>query len=120
MTAPTTGRIPWMSIFSIGAIPGIVAVLQLGRLHPDEVYQWLEPAYYRAHGYGILSWEWSRGIRNWAVPLFFAGLLKLCTALGISNPRIYRVALEIPQYLLHVAMLASVFRYSERRVGSAG
>ena len=117
MTAPTTGRIPWKLIFSIGAVPGIVAVLQLGRIHPDEVYQWLEPAFYRARGYGVLSWEWSRGIRNWAIPIVFAWVLKLCAAIGISNPRVYRAVLEIPQYALHVAMLAAVYRYSARRVG---
>ncbi len=120
MTASQAGRIPWKLIFSIGAIPGIVAVLQLGRIHPDEVYQWLEPAFYRARGYGVLSWEWSEGIRNWAIPIAFAWLLKLSDAIGFSNPRIYRAVLELPQYLLHVAMLASVFRYTERRIGSEG
>jgi phosphatidylinositol glycan class B len=120
MTGSKTERIPWKVILSIGALPGIVAVLQLGRIHPDEVYQSLEPAFYRAHGYGVLSWEWSQGIRNWAIPIAFAWLLKLCAAIGISNPRIYRAVLEVPQYLLHVAMLASVFRYSQRRIGDQG
>jgi len=43
-------RIPWKLILSIGLIPALAAVLQLGRIHPDEVYQWLEPAFYRARG----------------------------------------------------------------------
>jgi len=115
-----TPRIPWKLILSIGAIPAIVAVVQLGRIHPDEVYQWLEPSFYRAHGYGVLSWEWSQGIRNWAIPIVFGWLLKACAAIGISNPRIYRAVLEVPQYLLHLAMLVSVFRYCERRIGGQG
>ena len=113
-------RIPWKLILSIGLIPALAAVLQLGRIHPDEVYQWLEPAFYRARGYGVLSWEWSVGIRNWAIPIAFAGLLKLSDAVGITDPRIYRAVLEVPQYLLHVAMLAALFRYCERRIGPAG
>jgi len=113
-------RIPWKLILSIGLIPALAAVLQLGRIHPDEVYQWLEPAFYRARGYGVLSWEWSAGIRNWAIPIAFAALLKLSDALGITDPRLYRAVLEVPQYLLHVAMLAALFRYCERRIGSAG
>ena len=113
-------RIPWKLILSIGVVPALTAVLQLGRIHPDEVYQWLEPAFYRARGYGVLSWEWSAGIRNWAIPIAFAGLLKLSDAVGITDPRLYRAVLEVPQYLLHVAMLAAVFRYGERRVGRAG
>src|SRR5260370_12333730 len=109
-----TPRIPWKLILSIGAIPAIVAVVQLGRIHPDEVYQWLEPSFYRAHGYGVLSWEWSQGIRNWAIPIVFGWLLKACAAIGISNPRIYRALLEAPQYLLHLAMLFSFFRSCDR------
>src|SRR5260370_34506875 len=50
-----TPRIPWKLILSIGAIPAIVAVVQLGRIHPDEVDQWLQPAFYPAHGLGHLS-----------------------------------------------------------------
>lgn len=110
--------IPWRLIFPLGAIPALVAVAQLGRIHPDEVYQTLEPAFFRAFGYGVLSWEWSEGIRNWAIPLAFSGLLKLCGAIGLSDPRKYRAVLEVPQYLLHCWMLAAVFRYAHRRVGS--
>ncbi len=118
MTRSETSPISWKAIFSIGAVPAVVAVLQLGRVHPDEVYQALEPAFFRAHGYGVLPWEWSAGIRNWAIPLALSALLRLCGAIGISHPRAYRAVLEIPQYLLHAWMLASVFRYAQRRVAS--
>jgi hypothetical protein len=104
----------------VGAIPAILAVLQLGRIHPDELYQCLEPAFYRAFGYGVLSWEWEAGVRNWAIPIFFSWLLKLCQAIGISDPRAYRAVLEVPQYLLHAGMLTAVFRYAARRVGPTG
>jgi hypothetical protein len=112
----TMAAVPWKPIFLMAAVPAAVAVLQLGRIHPDEVYQTLEPAYFRAFGYGVLSWEWSAGIRNWAIPLALSTLLKLSAAIGISNPRLYRAVLEIPQYMLHAWMLSSVFRYARRRV----
>ena len=99
---------------------GLHAVLVLGRIHPDEVYQVIEPAFERVHGYGILAWEWDLarggGIRNWAPPFFFAALLKVCALLGIDNPRAYRAVLELPQFGLHLAMLWAVFRYARRRV----
>src|SRR5215471_1508315 len=104
-------------IFSLASIPAVLAVAQLGRIHPDEVYQTLEPAYYRAFGYGLLAWEWHQGIRNWAIPIFFSLLLKLCRTVGITHPIGYRAVLEIPQFLLHAWMLAAVFRYAERRAG---
>lgn len=111
------GEVPWRWVFGVALVPAVLAVAVLGRIHPDEVYQFLEPAYFRAHGYGILAWEWREGIRNWAVPLFFSWLLQLCAKLGIDNPWHYRAVLEVPQYLLHAFMLAAVFRYAERRGG---
>src|ERR1700761_1416113 len=36
----------------LAILPACIAVAQLGRLHPDEVYQLLEPGFYRAFGYG--------------------------------------------------------------------
>ncbi|WP_257459602.1 glycosyltransferase family protein [Archangium lipolyticum] len=99
---------------TLAAIPSILAVAQLGRIHPDEVYQVLEPAWYRAHGYGVMSWEWKEGIRNWAIPGLFSWLLRLCRVLGIEHPLGYRAVLELPQYALHLAALAAVERWSRR------
>ncbi len=113
-------RRTWILLLAVAAVPSVLAVVQLGRIHPDEVYQTLEPAYFRAHGYGVLAWEWRVGIRNWAVPLLFSQLLGGCELLGIRNPRAYRAVLEIPQYALQVWMLAATFRYAYRRVGEVG
>ena len=113
-------RRTWILLLIVAAVPSVLAVLQLGRIHPDEVYQTLEPAYFRAHGYGVLAWEWHEGIRNWAVPLLFSWLLRGCEVLGIRHPQGYRAVLEIPQYCLQVWMLAATFRYAYRRVGEAG
>ncbi|HTV24172.1 MAG TPA: hypothetical protein VMG12_36015 [Polyangiaceae bacterium] len=101
---------------AVALVPALVAVLQLGRVHPDEVYQALEPAYWRAFGYGVLSWEWQVGLRNWAVPGLLSGLLRASAALGISHPRAYRAVLELPQLVLHAASLAAVFVYARRRL----
>src|SRR5216683_2421204 len=66
-------RRTWILLLVVAAVPSVLALVQLGRIHPDELYQTLEPAYFRAHGYGLLAWEWQAGIRNWAVPLPFPG-----------------------------------------------
>jgi hypothetical protein len=112
-TPPHRAKWIWLA----AAAPALIAVVQLGRLHPDEVYQVLEPAYWRAYGYGVLAWEWypNAGIRNWAIPGLFGWLLSLCKAAGIQDPRAYRAVLELPQYLLHVWAMFAAYRYLERR-----
>jgi hypothetical protein len=98
----------------------MLAVIQLGRLHPDELFQTLEPALYRARGYGVLAWEWREGIRNWALPLFFSLIIRLCDFFGIHDPQAIRAAAAIPQFALHLWMLFSVYRHAGRRVGRDG
>lgn len=111
-------RLPRAAIALIALVPAIHAVALLGRIHPDEVYQALEPAFWRATGgTGILAWEWQQGLRNWAVPLFLSAILKACFAVGIDNPRVYRAVLEVPQYALHLASLFAVYRFAKRRLG---
>lgn len=104
---------------AVALVAAVVAVAQLGRLHPDEVFQTLEPANFRAFGYGILAWEWQVGLRNWAVPGLFAWLLKFGSALGINDPLARRAWLEVPQVGLHLAMLLAVHRLTVRRVPSS-
>ena len=114
---PALLRRPLALALLVGAVPPLVAVLQLGRLHPDEVYQHLEPALHRAFGYGVLAWEWQVGLRNWAVPGLFALLLKAGDALGVHDAWSRRALLALPQWLLHAAMLLAVYRLTLRRVG---
>lgn len=37
----------------------------------DEFWQALEPAHFKAFGYGHLTWEWEHGLRSYAFPLLF-------------------------------------------------
>lgn len=112
---------PWVLLLGgVGLLPAVLAVVQLGRIHPDEVYQFLEPAWFRAHGYGVLAWEWRVGLRNWALPGVAAGLLRLADVLGLTHPVAYRTLLAVPQAALHGWMLWAVYRFAERRAGPGG
>ncbi|MEW5743216.1 MAG: glycosyltransferase family 39 protein [Myxococcota bacterium] len=126
--SPTPLKVPWLEVFGAALIAVLHAVILSGRLHPDEVYQSLEPALNKAFGYGYLAWEWlvpphparalqPWGIRNWAVPTVFSWLLQAAHALGIDSVWGRRVAVALPQWALHAAMLAAVWRFSARRVG---
>jgi GPI mannosyltransferase 3 len=114
--APAADRIVRIVAAAVALIPAIVAVTQLGRLHPDEVFQTLEPANHRAFGYGIVAWEWTVGLRNWAVPGLFSWILEAGAALGINDPMARRILLELPQLALHFATLLAVYRLTVRRL----
>jgi phosphatidylinositol glycan class B len=114
--ASTPQPVPWRAIALVALPPALLAVLQLGRLHPDEIFQALEPAHHFAFGEGMLAWEWHEGLRNWALPGLFGWLLKLCRALGIDDPQGRRAVLELPQYALHLASLGAVYRLVARRL----
>lgn len=51
-----------------------VAVLWIapGVPHPDQIYQYYEPAYRLLTGDGIVTWEWREGIRGWLLPTVIA------------------------------------------------
>ncbi|MFL5354810.1 glycosyltransferase family 39 protein [Archangium sp.] len=81
---------PWARpsrLVGVGAFLAVlVAALARGRVHPDEVFQYLEPAHGLAFGYRVVAWEWVEGLRNWAVPGVLGGVLALCRALGLEHP----------------------------------
>lgn len=108
--------VPWRLVCLAAAVPCVLALWQLGRLHPDEVFQYLEPAHHRAFGYGILAWEWQQGLRNWAIPGLLSWLLSACAAVGIDDVWARRAVLELPLYGLHVLAMAAVYRLCARRL----
>lgn len=98
----------------VGLMPFVHAAAFPGLVHPDEVFQALEPANRLAFGFGVKAWEWDVGLRNWAVPGMLAGLLKLASS--IDDPLGRRVLLFLPSLGLHLTALAAVHRFARRRV----
>jgi GPI mannosyltransferase 3 len=45
--------------------------------HPDEIFQYLEPAWRMLGHDAIVTWEWRNGIRSWFLPVLFAGPVRL-------------------------------------------
>jgi hypothetical protein len=46
-------------------------------IHPDEIFQHLEPAWRLLGHDGIVTWEWRYGIRGWFLPTLLAGPVAL-------------------------------------------
>lgn len=61
--------------------------------HPDETFQYLEPAHRLAFGSGVVTWEFLDGIRSWFLPGMLAGLMRLVSAVD-PDPRAYVLAIR--------------------------
>lgn len=48
--------------------------------HPDETFQYLEPAHRLAFGSGVIFWEFLDGIRSWLLPGAIAGVMRAVAA----------------------------------------
>jgi GPI mannosyltransferase 3 len=56
-----------------------------GSYHPDEVFQYLEPAHWLIDRHALLAWEFRDGARNWFLPWHYASLLKLASWLDLQG-----------------------------------
>ncbi|MHC0614392.1 glycosyltransferase family protein [Komagataeibacter oboediens] len=67
----------------------LMIFLSPGPLRADEFFQYMEPAYYKLTGHGVLTWEWQAGIRSWLLPDMIAQILKAGHALGLGYSTIF-------------------------------
>lgn len=116
-------RLPFVSdpraISGSGALLAIlVAAIGRGRVHPDEVFQFLEPAHHLAFGPWIPAWEWFDGLRNWAVPGLLAGLLKASSAAGLTHPWAYTAVIWLACASAQAAATFCLYRLVEERDGT--
>lgn len=72
--------------------------------HPDELWQYLEPAHHIAFGPWVQAWEFRAGIRTWLVPYFLAGPMWLGDEIAPESD----LYLWLPKALLAVGSLAIV------------
>jgi phosphatidylinositol glycan class B len=95
-----------------------LAALRSGSVHPDEIFQFLEPANRLAFGFGFLTWEWQEGLRNWAVPGALAAGMKLADLVGGTTPFAHRLGVAVVVALLSYPGLNAIVAYARRRTSS--
>jgi phosphatidylinositol glycan class B len=74
-------------------------------IHPDEVFQYEEPAHKLAFGYGVITWEWREGIRSWVLPSLLAVVMKLVSYLACGSLT-YIVAIR---FLCSIGSLSAIW-----------
>ena len=83
-------------------------------LHPDEIFQYLEPAHGAVFGSQLVSWEFIYGARSHLIPGFVAGILHATDAVGLGEPAYY-----IPAVKIAFCALSLLLPISMHRIGSA-
>jgi hypothetical protein len=85
------------------------ALAQAGMYCPDEIYQYLEPAWHRLHGFGVLTWEYEVGARNWILPGWYGALMQVGEAFGLHGWKLQRF-LGLHDALLSLLLIPAGFR----------
>jgi GPI mannosyltransferase 3 len=109
-----------VGIVSLGLILRLVVTFEFPNIdHPDEIYQTIEQARRLVTGAGIVPWEFERGIRSWALPGLFAGLIELSKLWG-RMPDNYLAIIHIIMDLVSLIPVACGFLWGLRVFGLSG
>ena len=82
-------------------------------LHPDEIFQSIEPAW-RVLGHdGIVAWEWRYGMRGWLLPSLLAGPIGLGDWLAPGGTGAF-VAPRLVAALTSLSIVASAWAFGKR------
>ncbi|CAN5218131.1 hypothetical protein BH10PSE12_BH10PSE12_27160 [soil metagenome] len=80
MTAGQTRAAFW-AILALALVLRLYALSLWSIHHPDEIFQYLEPAHRIVFGQGVVTWEYRYGMRGWLLPLLLAGPMALGEAI---------------------------------------
>lgn len=69
----TEGRGPLVALLLLAAAIRFSLAFWPNVIHPDEIFQVLEPAWRMLGHHSIITWEWRYGIRGWLLPTLMAG-----------------------------------------------
>ncbi|WP_338830427.1 4-amino-4-deoxy-L-arabinose transferase [Bradyrhizobium sp. 27S5] len=87
-----TGRFhPLVALLLLALVVRLAAAVWPNVMYPDEIFQYLEPAWRMLGHDGILTWEWREGIRGWLLPTLLAGPVALGDAIAPDGPGAFLV-----------------------------
>ena len=90
-----------LGLFAVAFLLRLCVVPIMGIHHPDELWQYLEPAYKLVTGNWVSSWGFRNGIRSWLVPVAITPAMWLGHALDpqgmmhVYLPRVMMAALSL-------------------------
>jgi GPI mannosyltransferase 3 len=102
-------------IVTVAAVLRLSGVSESATIHPDEYFQYLEPAWFHLTGTGVETWEWRDGVRSWLLPFYNGAWFALLMKLGVRSGATLGWLIKAHWGLLNLALVLLAFR-----AGSAG
>lgn len=97
-------------VFLLGLAARLVALAFENPHHPDEFFQYLEPAWHRLTGVGIETWEWRRGVRSWVLPGYNGAWMALLLKLGLRDGGLIAMSMRLHWALLSLGLVWAGWR----------
>jgi hypothetical protein len=116
----TRDRLALFSLCGLAvAVRAVVLLFHPGIIHPDEVFQYAEPANRLIHGSGLVPWEYQVGARNWLAPGLIAGCMALGDLFG-PRPEAPFAAVSVLLCAVSLGPVVCAFLWGRRCAGFAG
>ena len=113
---PSAVHCAWAACFLVGFALRLYAAHFPNLIHPDQIFQTLEPAHRLAFGYGVITWEWREGVRSWVFPAFLAAIMKATAWLGPGSSG-YLWGINVVLSLLSLVTIWFGFVWAKRASG---
>jgi hypothetical protein len=110
--------LPWLLLAGL-ALRVAVALNTDATDHPDEIFQYLEPAHRLVFHHGLVAWEYRYGIRSWIIPGFVACILEALKAIGLARPDVYQPVIKIVFCVLSLSLPLAVYRSTRAMMSEA-
>jgi phosphatidylinositol glycan class B len=118
---------------ALGAVARGLSVFLDPPMHPDEFFQYLEPAYMHLTGVGVEPWEFRDGLRSWVLPFYNGAWLSAFMAVGVSRGETLVRLVQLQGALVNAVLVWVAYRggasctrkllaapYTEQGAGFAG
>lgn len=113
MTGPSSQRgvrITMALLLALGLALRLYAVGVDPPLHPDEYFQYLEPAWCHLRGVAQEAWEWRDGVRSWVLPFYNGSWIALMLRLGVPAGAAVGWLLKAHWALVNLLLVVVAFR----------
>lgn len=97
-------------LLSLGVALRLLAMMWDPPLHPDEYYQYLEPAWWHLTGMGLKPWEFHEGVRSWFLPFYNGAWMALLLQLGVPAGAPIGWLMKAHWAVINVSVVVLAFR----------